>query len=436
MDEKINEENLKVDQESEEVDISQDIPEDFEFLDENESQDEISKKIEEDESGQEKTSNENYNESIDSIVESISKANNIPSGKVKKYTEDWVAALMEKGVVVKLEINRWRANSGVNPDEIGVDSNNPNYIQYQQDYLSLGTKKLLPKKILKEISKIEGKARKNLKDHSIKTVWGLFVPHSSFEDWKKKDDEIRKEFFLKAQSIADIWTDLQKEVCENYNKFLLSTIKGKGEDPDYEDKIKVLMSDFKDDIINADDFLKSFEYETFFFYIPLPSILQNDIYKKDQIEAKRKQMKTEVEMNKKIMEATLEKRTKHIDDFYQSISSKLSETTLRIINDVKKAIENDGEKEIGTRDRKRLTKAINTIRSFDIFHEDKVLKALEKLEIDLNKSGDEKKTLNDIKDSVDSFEVATKGMLHNWLNSKIENSDINKDESEEKVDAD
>ena len=358
---------------------------------------------------------------LEEAIDSTSKISNIPKDKLRAHTEDWVSALMEKGVIVSLQISRWRASCKIEPQEVGIDLDNPAYINYQEQYLSLGTKKLLPKRILKEISTVESRARKNLDKHSHETVWGHFVPHTTFAEWKVEDDVIRKAFFEKSEEIATNWDELTKEVVEDYQKFLFSNYQDKIKKEDFEDMANSLITEFKRSIISAEEFVKTFEYDTYFTFIPLPSIVQKDIKEKEKLEQEIELQKSESVMQHTILEETMKKKSEHIDEFIQATAGALSSSTERIISEVRIAIGENGEKEVSKRVKNKLLKLIKTYRSLDFFQEDRILSDLNNLEIDLNKTGEDKKTFNDIQGNINSLENSAKGMLENWLFGKANN---------------
>ena len=360
---------------------------------------------------------ETETKSFDSIVDSVAKDTLIPKSQLKEHAENWIVALMEKGIVVNIDIKRWRANTKINPDEVGIDETNNEFSKYEDNYMTLGYKKLLPKNVLKEISKIETKSRKNLKDRSIKTVWGYFVPHTSFIDWKEANDEIRKDFFDMAEQISVRWKEIVEEVCGDYLKYINSIYINKLSGQELTDTITSLVNNFRSLIISVDDFRRSFEYETYYSYIPLPSFAKKELLEVEKVEAERHLLASEVEMQQQIQKEFKEKKSKQIDEFIQATAGAIGESTSRIMEEVRMAIGKDGDKEVSPIIKKKLLKLIENVRTLDFYQEEKTVSCLNQLEVDLKKTDDtqKKKTLNDIKESVESFERAANEMLSNWV---------------------
>lgn len=357
---------------------------------------------------------------FEEAITATAEGNSIPQDKLRSYSEEWVSALMEKGIIVDLKMGHWRANSKINPEEVGIDLKNPEYHDYQNEYLNLGNKKLLPKSVLKRISSIESRARRNLDESAYKTVWGHFVPHTSFASWKNINDQIRIDFFNEAELISGEWEELTKEVCDDYLKFIVSNYKDKIKKEEFDDTVQKLMLEFKQEIISPKRFKESFEYEAYYTFIPIPSLLEKEIDLKeaDKVRQDRDFQASEAQMNKEVMEETMKKKSEHIDEFIEATAGAIGETVDRVLTDVRGAIGEEGEKEIGTRAKKKLMKLIKTVRSLDFFQEEKTVATLNQLEVDLNKTGEEKKTFNDIKGSVDAFDNAAKSMLSNWLHGR------------------
>jgi len=358
--------------------------------------------------------------SLENVIDDVSKTNNIPKDKLKRNVEEWIVALMNKGVVVSLEIKRWRANSKVSPDEVGIDDSKPEYSEYKEKYLTLGNKKLLPKRVLKEIASIENRARKNLEDHSIETVWGRFIPHTSFKEWKDNNDGIRAEFFNKANEIATNWLPLGEEVINDYENFISSNYEDKTKHKEeIEETKRGLVEDLKREMITPEHFVFTFDYEVFFTYIPLPSVIQKDLLEQEKLRLEQEQLTSEAEMNERVREEILKKKSEHIDEFLQATAGAIGESTKRILDEVRIAIGENGEKEVSPSIKKKLLKLIKTVRSLDFFQEDNTVNALNKLEVDLNSTKEEKKTFNSIKESVDAFEKSAKSMFNEWIYGRI-----------------
>ncbi len=357
------------------------------------------------------------NQSLDEILDDVVKDTSISKSQLKEHTENWVVALMEKGIVVNIDMKRWRANSKINPDEVGLDYKNVEFCKYEDDYMTLGYKKLLPKKVLKEISKIETKSRKNLKDRSIKTVWGYFVPHTSFVEWKKVNDELRQDFFNMAEQISVRWKDISEEVCDDYTKFITSVYSEKISGQQLTETVTSLLSGFKSLIISPDEFKRTFEYETYFSYIPLPSFVKKELLEAEKIDAERHLLESEVEMKEQLQVEFMAKKSKQIDEFLQATAGAIGESTSRIVEEVRIAIGTDGEREVSPVIKKKLLKLIDNIRTFDLYQEKNTVDCLNQLEIDLKREDDtkKKKTFNDIKANVDNFERATQEMISNLV---------------------
>ena len=129
------------------------------------------------------------------------------SDNTQQLKNDWALSLMDKGVIVKLYISRWRGVAQLDPNQFGLKFNNDS-VSFMKDYIVFGYESLLPSKIKKEIDAIDIKARLTLKEYSFETLWGRFVPFIAFEHWKKENDIIREKYLKIAKSIYDNYDDI------------------------------------------------------------------------------------------------------------------------------------------------------------------------------------------------------------------------------------
>ena len=112
----------------------------------------------------------------------MSDINSIPN--VKSLKDDWAFALMTKGLIVKLSISSWRGSFSLKPDDLGLTFlDGEGGEKAMKRHINLGTHTLMPPEIRSEIMSMEAAARKCLDNYSFKTIWGNFLPYSSFSEW-------------------------------------------------------------------------------------------------------------------------------------------------------------------------------------------------------------------------------------------------------------
>ena len=188
------------------------------------------------------------------------------TSEVQSTIEQWATPLMQRGVIVRLEIKRWRGNKRISPEELGIDEKDDSWISFKH-YMSLGTRKLLTRDVESKLSNIDNKSRKNLKDHSFETVWGRFVPCTMFKDWQENDKKINKEYFEVAEEISSSFDKVKDKVIEDYKGYCYKIWKGGAVHGSgwktYQEYEDYFISKIENEIISASQFKKSFEYKRF-----------------------------------------------------------------------------------------------------------------------------------------------------------------------------
>ena len=245
--------------------------------------------------------------------------------EIDEWKDDWALALMEQGVIVKLGISRWSAVSRLNYEELGITFNDSEHKEFMSQYVSLGSEKLLPPDILKEIKNVEVKARVLLSNYSFQTVWGRFVPYSVLADWKSESDELKQEFLNMGRNIGQNYDSIIREVKRDYEK-LAEDVWRRCYPSSNQSPPASFLNNFTSKIIEKiperEKIVASFKYETIFFKIPLPSFIQNDIAKAEKIvlDREKEAHSTLVDMETKniVAEEYRERKKELVDSFLES----------------------------------------------------------------------------------------------------------------------
>lgn len=127
-------------------------------------------------------------------------------------------SIINKGILVNLEIKRWRASTSLSEEDLGIVINKEDIDSVQKEYLSLGKRNLLPKDKIDALNNLESLARNNLIRNSYSTPWGRFVTEAKWKSWKEKNAEIKEQYLNLGKEIAQNSDDLFKQVLEDYMK--------------------------------------------------------------------------------------------------------------------------------------------------------------------------------------------------------------------------
>jgi len=323
---------------------------------------------------------------------------NIHGIEVFKYRDDWAMALMEQGVIVKLTISRWRATSRLSNEELGISLSGPEHEEFMSQYIKLGYEKLLPPHILRDLTSVESRARRALKNYSFETVWGSFVPYSAFQNWKNENDDIRKEFFNLAKRIGNEYDDIVEEIRLEYTKMANNVWKriypSDSGDPN-PSFVSSFTSRIVDKIPNREMIVSSFKYDATFLSIPLPSFIQDDINKAEDIirEGEMKAHEHQIEMRTKeiVAQEYRERKKELVDTFLNSTVSFLRKHIAELADHIYQVLQRN-ENDVNLGNVKRIKRMISQIQTLN-FHNDKEINTiLSELDMEVSKyKGDRNK---------------------------------------------
>jgi hypothetical protein len=301
------------------------------------------------------------------------------SDNTQQLKNDWALSLMDKGVIVKLYISRWRGVAQLDPNQFGLKFNNDS-VSFMKDYIVFGYERLLPSKIKKEIDAIDIKARLTLKEYSFETLWGRFVPFIAFEHWEKENDIIREKYLKIAKSIYDNYDDIINTIKEEYRQMAIDSWVRLY--PNHGNPTESFIENYVSKIIEKiplkNDLYTSFKYETTYFTIPTSLINKINVSKEDDGIQDR--------IKKKISEEYLKRKQELIDGFLQEtviyLRENISNTCEDIISLINKNTKNNS---INKTQLNRIRGMIMKINIFNFYDDYEIKSLLSELEFEVNK---------------------------------------------------
>lgn len=344
--------------------------------------------------------------------------------EVQKIKEDWVMALMQKGIIVKLSISRWGASTSMLPEDLGIKFANEEAAKFAEKYLTLGTQRLFPPEVMREVREIENKARRNLSQYSYDTIWGRFVPITVFDEWKKNDMIIRNDFMSLAKIIEQRYDEIIKHVRVEYSKLAEDTW-ARLYPEDKSGPAPGFVASFVDNVIakipNAFMISNSFNYRTIYYTIPIPSVIASDMVKANEIMQKAKM---EDETRKKLAEQFMEQKKELIDNFFEATVKSMRRSIRRLCEGVLRSLEKNSLKEVSVANLNRLNIMVDHIRKMNFYNDTEITQLLNDLENEISKyKGDRDdeiitSTLNKI------IKESTKDFLPDDFNPSIDTLEI------------
>jgi hypothetical protein len=310
----------------------------------------------------------------------------------QQYRNDWALALMSQGIVVKLTLIRWRATASLSPEELGLKFNDENSRKFNENYIHLGKEKLLPPEVDKKISQVELKARQNLRTYSFPTVWGWFVPFTAFDLWEEENEKIRKEYFEIANELGEQYYSIIDTVKNDYthmaNDVWARLYPDKGNPaPSF---ITNFVNKIADKIPPRANIVSSFKYDTTYFVIPMPSIIEDNLSKARQEQRQREMddFKSKLEKNtrKKVADEYLKRKQELIDGFLESTVNNIRSHVADLCNGVLEALSKQSSKrEITRSQRDKLKKTIEKVRLLNFYDDKEMANLLTNLETEMDK---------------------------------------------------
>lgn len=214
--------------------------------------------------------------------------------QIKATAPHWLS-LMKEGVLVSLHIGRWRAKSRLTWRDLGIEIDEASEKDLSE-LLDLGHKKLLPASVLKELDSIDSAARKWLDKKSFRTYWGSFVPVTAYDEWKAGNEEQRLRYFAARDRLVEDYDQIVDSLHYGYRLAARSAY----------GRLKALSPQSVREFPSEDAFVKNFTYNvmahlesataiqhSFYFdvelrYVPLPSLLAEEMEQAARHEAAAK----------------------------------------------------------------------------------------------------------------------------------------------------
>jgi hypothetical protein len=312
----------------------------------------------------------------------------------EQFKDEWAIALMQKGVIAKVSISRWRATSPLNAVDLGLVFDNPDTKKFVKKYIKFGNEKLFPPEILSSFNSLEAMTRQNLSMYGFKTVWGNFIPYKSFEVWYENNKEIEQKYYEAATELGNKYDSIIYMVRSDYRQMAIDVWKRMY--PDSNQPTESFITDFVNKVINKipprNQIVSSFKYETTFFEIPLPSFIAEDIAKKKKIETDMVKNQHEAELEMKAKEAIYkdyeEKKKDLIDGFLDSTVSSMRNLVNELCDNV---LESIGKKKAKNQDltsaqRKKIVGFIDKINLINFQDDKKIENLLSELKCEVLKS--------------------------------------------------
>jgi hypothetical protein len=230
-------------------------------------------------------------EAADALADAIGE----DRANVRVIRADW-ASMLKLGAHVELHIGRWRAESALTLEDLGIQPKNDEEAQALRRRIKLGTGYLLPKDILDEAARLEDKARQLLRPdagYCYQTHWGYFIPETPadpergkddcwlFKEWRAKVDQLSDEYMALGRRVFAQWDDLIKRVASDYaiigfQNYERLRAAGRNDLGEIEDFIRAFVRRRMAKVPSKQRVLESWKFDVEIGFVPLAMMMAQD----------------------------------------------------------------------------------------------------------------------------------------------------------------
>ena len=321
--------------------------------------------------------------------------------KAKIAKADWALLLMNRGVIVKPVIHYWQGSAKIKPEDLGLCFASKEGKFVCNEYMTLGTKKLLPTSIIKECKYIINKSLRCLEKHTYDTMWGNFMPYKAFPAWEKENQECQDLFNKFVINFMNKYDNIVALISDEYRK--LATEAWQRQYPGAKDVSESFVIDYIDSNIKLippiEKMRSFFKYEFSFSAIPLPAILQENINKaieKEEearlsSEAKIQAARIEAYAKQRIADMYISKKEDFVNNFLDVTINTINRKIIDICNHILKTLSKEENSDINESHLKKIRELIKSFKLLDISND-------EELENKLIQLGNEAEKVKGIRD--------------------------------------
>ncbi|HZU03369.1 MAG TPA: DUF3150 domain-containing protein [Ktedonobacteraceae bacterium] len=123
---------------------------------------------------------------------------------------------LKEGVIVDLEIKRWRGRKKLDLIDLGIEPTDLETRRAFRELLNLGSKLLMPQEVVGRLDSIERYARQVLGRYSYDTPWGHFLPYSTYSTWRDENERWRDEYFAVRDEIYETYPEQVATLLQQY----------------------------------------------------------------------------------------------------------------------------------------------------------------------------------------------------------------------------
>lgn len=275
--------------------------------------------------------------------------------EIRMEDPKWLS-LMQEGVIVRLHVCRWRMTTRLVLDDLGLSNGEGEAVK--DELIQLGEKLLMPAEIVRKLNSLEAQGRMCLARHGFSTYWGVLVPASAYEVWKKENEDLAAQYMGVKQTVVDDLERLRAELAESYEDAARTAYRrAKKLDPASMKRAQVYQEaayvrKFVKRVLalipDVNTINTSFSWQAEITYVPLPSLLAQEQAQAENIRADAVQKRAEAgawaAMNADVLAQARAEKAERIDGFLADVAKQLRSMVFDVCADVLASIKkNDGK---------------------------------------------------------------------------------------------
>lgn len=220
---------------------------------------------------------------------------------VQIYRPDW-DSIVTGSIKLSLRIAYWRAQTSLSRADLGLDGADDDFAKFLSENISLGTKRLLPKKRFQQLRRLERQAREKVirLGHPLDLERGAYLVGKKvyLEEIRPYLVERRKEFMAARDAIVTQRDEIVAEMKESYIRAAVAAYKIRSGLPLNQpakvpaDFIDSFVKQVIDRIPSAEDIEQSFEFTWKPAYVESPEELETAKAKAAEIRRKQEILET------------------------------------------------------------------------------------------------------------------------------------------------
>jgi len=221
---------------------------------------------------------------------------------------------------------------------------------------------------------------------------------TAFDEWKSNNDTIYAEFNEFALGFVDRYDDIVKTVREDY-KSMAKDVWARLYPEDKHGATESFVLNFVDEVASKipskEEILRTFKYQMVYITIPMPSVVENNIAKAQEIrrESEMKEFSSDLERETKqrVADEYVKRKEELIDGFLESTVSSMRHYIGDLCDSVLKSINNQAKVgRVSKHHVKKINNMIDKIEFLNFYQDEEVSKLLNELGNEVNKFNDQR----------------------------------------------